>query len=218
MHIYSVNLGTEQTQQNGNRIEHTGIYKNSTPAAVNITPLGLTGDHVHDQENHGGPDQAVYVYSKQDYDWWAGELGKPLAPGTFGENLTIDGLDTAPLQIGDRLIVGPNALILEVTAARIPCSTLASRMQDPQFVKRFRAAQRPGVYCRVIAADSVQVGNAVRLDAYDGDTILVNEMFNQWYTQDADEATLRRILAAPLAIRARRVFEKRLAELLATVK
>jgi MOSC domain-containing protein YiiM len=33
-------------------------------------------------------------------------LGQELAPGTFGENLTISGLESAPVSIGDLLHIG----------------------------------------------------------------------------------------------------------------
>ena len=101
------------------------------------------------QKHHGGPDQAVYVYLSEDYDWWSKTLGRPIAPGTFGDNITISGLTSADLAIGDRLIAGD--VVIEVTTPRIPCNTLAARMGDPGFVKAYRDAGRPGAYCRVIA-------------------------------------------------------------------
>jgi MOSC domain-containing protein YiiM len=87
----------------------------------------------------------VYVYGTPDYAWWSETLGRELAPGTFGENLTVSGLESAGLRIGDRLQIG--TVGCRVTAPRIPCVTLAVRMEDPAFVKRFRQAERPGVYC-----------------------------------------------------------------------
>jgi MOSC domain-containing protein YiiM len=67
-------------------------------------------------------------------------------PGAFGENLTIGTLESALFRIGDRLHIGE--VILEVTAPRIPCDTFATRMGDPTFIKRFRKAGRPELYCR----------------------------------------------------------------------
>ena len=103
--------------------------------------MGLESDTICDTENHGGVDQAVYVYGVPDYDWWAEALAKPLQPGTFGENLTVSDLESAGLQVGDRLEVG--TVVLEVTSPRVPCVTLAARMEDPTFVKRFRAGGAP---------------------------------------------------------------------------
>ncbi|MFN8418216.1 MAG: MOSC domain-containing protein [Anaerolineae bacterium] len=39
-------------------------------------------------------------------------------------------------------------------------------MGDPQFVKRFKEAERPGVYCRVISEGKVSAGDSVTLKPY----------------------------------------------------
>ena len=105
-------------------------------------------------------------------------------------------------------------LVLEVTAARIPCATLAARMGDPQFVKRFRHAGRPGVYCRVIREGTIRAGEPVRHEPYNGHVLITaGEMFRDFYDRDWDEARLRRYLAAPIAIRDREDRARELAEL-----
>jgi MOSC domain-containing protein YiiM len=106
------------------------------------------------------------------------------------------------------------SVILEVTAPRIPCSTLAARMGDPQFVKKYRRAERPGLYCRVIQEGIVRQGDAVAVERYAGETVPVIELFRDHYRRDKDEATLRRFLRAPLAIRARKDVEEDLQKLL----
>jgi len=88
MHILSVNIGQRTPIANAKASGITGIYKNPANRPVMVTSLGLAGDFIADTKHHGGVDQAVYVYGTDDYDWWAAELGRPLAPGTFGENLT----------------------------------------------------------------------------------------------------------------------------------
>lgn len=213
MQLLSVNVGREQPIRNGKATGTSGIFKMPTSAPVRLTRNGLEGDAIIDTENHGGYDQAIYVYGSTDYDWWANILGRALAPGTFGENLTITGLESAPVQIGDRLRVG--AVLLEVTSPRIPCATLVARMGDPQFVKRFRKAERPGLYCRVIETGMVRAGDPVSLEPYQGETITALEMFRWFYDNEVSEADLRRMLAAPIASRSRRENEERLAALLA---
>jgi MOSC domain-containing protein YiiM len=212
MQLISINIGRTQAIQGAKRSGTTGIYKLPVGTAQ-ITAEGLSDDAICDRENHGGIDQAVYVYGTPDYDWWSAELGRALAPGTFGENLTITELESARLNIGDRLRIGD--VVLEVTAPRIPCVTLATRMGDPAFVKRFRNAKRPGLYCRVIQAGAVQVGQPVALKPYDSATITAIEMFQAYYAGDLDEATLRRHLAAPIAIRDRIDKQAQLEKLLA---
>lgn len=206
MQLISANVGHEQTQAKGNDLETTGIYKTPAAGAVQVGSLGIEGDFIGDQHNHGGPDQAVYVYGSSDYDWWSDQLGTDIQPGTFGENLTISGLESATLNIGDRLQVG--AVLLEVTAPRIPCSTLAARMRDPEFVKRYRQGERPGVYCRVLRGGAVQAGDDAALLPHSGETVSILEMFRNHYVRTKDEVTLRRFLAAPISIRARASIER----------
>jgi len=213
MKLISINIGQKRSQQNGKKLETTGIYKMPVQGQVLIASPGIVEDFIGSPKHHGGPDQAVYVYTMDDYDWWSKELGRDLAPGTFGDNLTIRGLESVHVNIGDRLIFG--AVILEVTAPRIPCSTLATRMGDPQFVKKYRDAQRPGFYCRVIAEGEVAAGVEMTIQRYAGEAVGIIEVFRDWYEDDRKEATLRRFLRAPLAIRARRKLESQLERLLA---
>ena len=209
MQLISVNVGSVQPIQA--KSGKTGIYKLPVSEPIQVTVDRLVGDAICDVENHGGVDQAVYIFGAPDYAWWSEHLGYELAPGTFGENLTISELESTQFSIGDRLHIGP--VILEVTAPRIPCVTLAVRMGDPTFVKRFRYAERPGLYCRVIQAGSVQVGEPVTWEPYQGETITALEMFRDFYAPDQSEATLRRHLAAPIAIRDRVDKEARLRNL-----
>lgn len=212
MKVLSVNVGRLTQLPGVKEVGQTGIFKTPADGPVMVTTLGLAGDAIADTQNHGGPDQAVYIYGAPDYAWWAAELGRPLTPGTFGENLTVDGLESARLSAGDRLHLAE--VVLEVTSPRIPCATLAARMGEPTFVKRFRQAERPGVYCRVIREGLAAAGEAVRLEPYAGPTITVLAMFRDHYEPDWDEAKLRRHLAAPIAIRAREDVEERLARLM----
>jgi len=208
MQLTSVNIGTERTQPKGMGFETTGIYKLPARGSVEVTQLGIVGDFVADQANHGGPDQAVYVYGTEDYEWWSAALGRRLLPGTFGENLTVSGLASADFNIGDRLQIG--SVILEVTAPRSPCGTFSRRMGDPLFVKKFRRAERPGLYCRVIQAGAVHAGHPVGLRSAKEHPVGVLELFRQYHDRHKDEAALRRFLGAPIAIRDREIIEREL--------
>lgn len=211
MKIISVNLGQERILQRKDRVEKTGIFKIPASEPVWLSTLGLQNDVIISKKHHGGPDQAVYVYGMADYAWWTNELGKELTPGTFGENLTIEGLQSAQFNIGDYLHSGN--VTLQVTAPRIPCKTFAARMDDPQWVKKFRHAERPGLYCRVISEGFVQADDAVRVEKYSGNTISILEMYRDYYVRDKTETMIRRQLDAPIDIRSRKSLEEELQNL-----
>ena len=212
MKILSVNVGQDRKLENAKSVGKTGIYKQPVSTAVWVDKSGLSNDSICDVENHGDPDQAVYIYGAEDYEWWSGSLNQTLSAGTFGENITIGDLTSASFCIGDRLHIGE--LILEVTAPRIPCVTLAVRMDAPTFVKKFRDAERPGLYCRVLKEGYIQTGDEVTVEAYDGEKITILEMFRDFFQAKPTEANLRRYLAAPIAIRARTHKESQLKALL----
>lgn len=213
MQLLSINLGHEQTLVRPNKTEQTGIFKQPVSGSVQITAQGLPGDFIGDHQHHGGPDQAIYIYGQVDYDWWAQELGRATFPGLFGENLTIGGLASAEIGIGAVLQVGE--VTLQVTAPRIPCGTLAGRMEIPAFVKQFRFAGRPGLYCRVLKAGLVQVGDPVTVTQYPGETFTVAEAMRDYYEAELSEAVLRRYLEIPSAARLKAEKEVQLQKLLA---
>ena len=208
MQLLSINIGAARAVDPARPHDITGIYKEPVAGPVQVTRLGLPGDAIISTRHHGGPDQAVYVYGGADYAWWAGELGRELAPGTFGENLTIGDLESAPLVIGDRLHIG--GVLLEVTAPRIPCDTFARRMGDPDFVARFRAAERPGCYCRVIHEGTIQVGDPVTLEPYAEEPVTIGEVFRDYYEREHSLKDIYRFLAAPLAERARETKQRQM--------
>ena len=180
-----------------------------------VTPLGLADDAIVDVQSHGGLDQAVYVYTIPDYAWWSAHLEQVLEPGTFGENLTVSHLESAALHVGDRLRVG--SVTLEITAARIPCVTLAARMGDPQFVKKFRQAERPGMYCRVIETGSITASDTVELLPYQGEArVSVLESFRCFYKKELSTEELRRFLAVPIPDKMRPHYEELLAHAVAS--
>ena len=210
MRLSSVNIATPHILELAGRRHRTAIEKVPTLRAVQVGMGGLAGDRVASTRHHGGPDQAVYAYTAEDYAWWSSELGVALAPGTFGENLTIEGLESADLFIGDRLRVGSD-VVLEVTSPRIPCATLAARMGDRQFVKRFARARRPGPYLRVLAVGSVRSGDQVALDLSNRSQLPILALAELYYDRKASEERLADALRAPIAIRARADIEERLA-------
>jgi MOSC domain-containing protein YiiM len=212
MRVVSVNAGRAELMKIGARTVSTGIRKAPVERGYAGT-LGLSGDVVADEENHGGPDQALYLYASDDYAFWAAELGGVPEPGTFGENLTLSSFGPDPVRIGDRFRIG--AVLVEATAPRIPCSVFATRMGEPNWVKRFAGARRPGIYVRVLEPGDVAVGDVVQqLSAESGAPTIV-DLMDVWYDSDPDPQLLERLLASPLAERARTEVERKLERALA---
>ena len=169
MRIGSVNIG--QPRPNPRKpVKLTGIDKRPVDGPVMVTRprakgmgmVGLAGDRVYDVLNHGGPDQAVYAYAREDLDFWAAELGRPLLNGVFGENLTTEGIDVNDALIGERWRIGPD-LILETSCPRIPCGTFQGWLAREGWIKRFTLAARPGPYLRVIEPGEIRAGDRIEV-------------------------------------------------------
>jgi MOSC domain-containing protein YiiM len=157
--LLSVNLADLRTLERGGKPVSTGIWKLPAAGRVHAGPEGLEGDVQADRSVHGGIDQALYAYAREDLDWWEGEVGRPLEAGAFGENLTLAGIDASGATVGERWRLG--GVLAEVTSPRIPCWKLATKMGDPRFIKTFARARRMGAYLRVIEPGELGAGDAV---------------------------------------------------------
>jgi hypothetical protein len=118
----------------------------------------------------------------------------------------------ADFNIGDYLHIG--AVSLQITAPRIPCNTFATRMNDPEWVKKFRHAGRPGLYCRVIKEGTIHAGDSVLVEKYSGKTVSIAESYRDYYDRNKTKETIRRHLKAPLATRLRKILEDELQKLI----
>jgi MOSC domain-containing protein YiiM len=156
--LLSVNLARPRTLKRRGGPVRTGIWKHPATSPVIVAATGLDGDFVGDRRaGHGAPDKTVYAYAREDYDWWEAELGREFEPGSFGENLTVEGLDASGAEVGERWRVG--LALLEVSGPRLPCWKLGVKMGDPKFVKRFGEALRLGAYFRVLEEGQVAAGD-----------------------------------------------------------
>ena len=163
-------------------LDLTGIDKRPSKGRVAVSvpgraESGLAGDAIQDTKHHGGPDQAVYAYAVEDRDRWAAELGRDLAPGSFGQNLDTVGVDVTGAVIGERWVVGDDGLVLEVSCPRIPCTTFQGFMDQPRWVKRFTEFGAPGAYLRVVVPGTVGAGDDVRVVDRPAHGVTIGDVF-----------------------------------------
>jgi MOSC domain-containing protein YiiM len=169
----------------------TGIDKRPTTGPIMVRApgranggagSGLAGDTIGDRASHGGDDQAVYAYAREDLDRWEQELGRTLTSGSFGANLTTQSIDVNAALIGERWSIG-DQLVLEVTSPRVPCSTFRGWMGIPGWLKTFTAAAIPGAYLRVVMPGAVSAGDAIVVSHRPDHPVSVAAMFRSLTTE-----------------------------------
>jgi MOSC domain-containing protein YiiM len=130
---------------------------------AHVTPEGLEGDAHRDREHHGGPERAVCVYSMEAIRALTAE-GHAIAPGTLGENVTVEGFDWARVEPGARLALG-DVVLLEVTRYTSPCFNIKAAFVGGEFA-RVSQKRHPGwsrVYTRVLREGTIRTGDPARL-------------------------------------------------------
>jgi MOSC domain-containing protein YiiM len=189
MRLLSVNVGKPRPNP-WKPVALTGIDKQPVSGPVLVTApgpkgtgaVGLAGDRVYDVQHHGGTDQAVYAYAREDLDLWQAELDMPLRNGMFGENLTTLGVDITGALIGERWRLGRD-VILEVSCPRIPCGTFQGWLARAGWIKRFTSAARPGTYLRVIAPGEIMTGDPVSIESRPAHDVTVALAFKALTTE-----------------------------------
>src|SRR2546421_4754685 len=159
--VLSVNVGSVREFEYAGRPARSAIWKSPVVGRIAARGVNLAGDDQADRTAHGGPDKALYAYAVEDARWWEQEIGRALAYGEFGENLTTEVIDVNDALVGERWRIGTT--VLEVSEPRIPCWRLAVRMKDKLFPRRFTEALRPGAYLRIVVEGDVAAGNEIRV-------------------------------------------------------
>jgi MOSC domain-containing protein YiiM len=187
--VSSVNTGRARDAEWAGRLKRTAIDKRPARGPVAVGKLGLAGDEQVDQPDHGGYEQALYAYAREDLDWWVERLGRELPGGVFGENITTAGLDITGGLIGEVWRLG--SAVVQITSPRIPCAVFAGWLDEPQWVKRFGDAGRVGAYLRVLKEGRVSAGDPVEVLSRPATPVTIAESVRAFYG-DAD--LMRRLL------------------------
>jgi MOSC domain-containing protein YiiM len=198
--LESVNLGRPRPNPHKSA-KDTGIGKQPVTGPVEIrdpgpktTGLGsgVVGDFIGDGKHHGGSEQAVYAYQREDLDRWGMRLERDLSNGFFGENLTTSGIDVNDARIGERWRIGPE-VELQVTGPRIPCATFRGWVGEKGWVKKFTAEARPGAYLQVITPGSIHAGDRIEVTHRPEHVVTVSLVFR---AETTERDLLPQLLAA----------------------
>lgn len=194
--LESVNVGVPKPYVGkGGR---SGIDKMPAAGPVAVTvpgwgTSGVAGDAIVDKPNHGGPDQAVYAYAREDLEVWAAKLDRSIRAGFFGENLTTVGVEVTGAVVGEVWRVG--TVVLQVTSPRIPCATFTDQMKRARWVKEFTAHGAPGAYLRVLEPGELRAGDEITVTDRPDSPVTIGVMFRA-LTGEPDLLPL--LVAAPL--------------------
>lgn len=189
--VRSVNVGRPRAFDHHGRAATSAIWKSPVDGPVAARGVNLEGDDQADRSVHGGPDKAIYAYAVEDQAAFVAE-GFDVQPGTFGENLTIEGVDLSAALVGERWQIG--SVELEVSEPRLPCFKLGVRMGDPGFVRTFAQARRPGTYLRIVTEGTLQRGDDVRVLARPDHDLTVGDIFEIYLFRKSEAV---RLLEAP---------------------
>ena len=171
----------------------TGIDKRPTDASIRFENDGVAGDVVVDRKHHGGYDKAVYVYAKEDSNWWEAQIGRELNNGAFGENLTTEGIDVNEARIGERWQIG--SVVLEVSEPRIPCRVFAGFWDRPTLIKEFTDSRRSGAYLRIIQEGEIAAGDEIKIIYSPEHEITIKDIFEAKAGERGKIAQLKQVAA-----------------------
>ena len=192
--LLSINIG-QPKDADWAGIGRTSIDKQPVTGPVGVTELGVTGDQVSDTAHHGGIDQAVYAYAREDLDFWEAELGQQIRDGQFGENLTTEGIDLTNAVVGTRWQIGE--VVLEIAGVRTPCNNFkgwiaVSSFDNTSWVKRFAVERRPGPYLRALATGSITADDSIEVVHEPDHGVTVRDLFE---ALNLDRSRLPELLA-----------------------
>ncbi|MCK3684264.1 MOSC domain-containing protein [Maribellus sp. YY47] len=212
MKIVSTNIGEPRTLPFNGKEVTTGIFKFPVEEGIFLGAEDVEKDHVIDRRYHGGIDKACYLYSADHYEYWQKlypELEMPW--GMFGENLTVEGLHEAQVNIGDVFSIGD--VIVQATQPRQPCYKLNFRFHDKEIVRQFVDSGFSGVYVRVLEGGQVTAGTEMkRIERKE--SVSIQQVYTWIYASDFDPEIKRAINDPNIAASCRKDLLKRWGDLL----
>jgi MOSC domain-containing protein YiiM len=198
MKLLSINVGQPRTVETARGPILTSIYKEPVVGARQVVGHNIEGDRQSDLTAHGGPSKAVYAYAWDHYAHWGEVLNEPsLQFGSFGENLTVEGLCEDELCIGDQLDVG--TVRLRVTQPRMPCAKLALRFGRSDMVKLFWRSGLSGIYFAVEREGLIAAGDELQIAFRHPLRVSVADVVRLYKQEREDNDLFERVMAAPVS-------------------
>ncbi len=193
--IISINAGKPKTFDWKGELVTTSIWKEPVQGTINVNYLNLEGDLQSDLKVHGGPDKAVYAYPGEHYKFWAQELEQDLPWGSFGENLTTNGLNERDVRVGDKFQIG--SALFQVTQPRFPCYKLGLKFNDARMVRRFVQSRRNGFYLRILEEGAFRPGDAIGLVEKSQSGILIRDFISLYLGEEKEPGLTAKAIGSP---------------------
>lgn len=208
MQIISTNIGESRIIQWKDKQVETGIFKFPVNQPIFLETDDVVNDYVIDRKYHGGADKACYLYSADHYSYWQNLYpALDLKWGMFGENITVQGLHEANVNIGDVFEIGD--AVVQATQPRQPCFKLEFRFNNNLIVKQFVDSGFSGVYVRVLKTGNVKTGDSMKLIERQN-SISIQKVYELLYTSVLQkEAVLQAVNDPNIAASCRRDLIKR---------
>jgi len=212
MKIISTNIGEPRIFEYRGKEVKTGLFKHPVNNPIFLGEEDVEDDHVIDRRYHGGKDKACYLYSADHYEYWQNMYSElDFTWGMFGENLTVEGLQEADINIGDVFQIGE--AVVQATQPRQPCYKLEFRFHDRQIIHKFVDSGFSGVYVRVLKKGAVKTGDSItRIN--NAPSVSIQKVFEWIYASEFDPEVARAINDPLIAESCKRDLLKRWGDLL----
>ena len=190
MKVISTNLAKPVFFEWNGETHSTGIFKYPVDQALTLQEENVLDDTIADRRVHGGVFKACYLYSSDNYPYW-----KEKYPhldwkwGMFGENLTVDGLDEAQLQIGSIYELG--TALVQITQPREPCYKLGYRFGNQDILGEFIEHGCPGTYVRILKTGQVKNGDELKLVEASESPLTTKQFYKLLFSRQKDKELIK---------------------------
>lgn len=123
------------------------------------------------------------------------EFQTTLPASAFGENITVTNMLESDVCIGDTYQLGE--AIIQVTQARVPCSTISKRLGIPGILPRIVATGFTGYLCRVLQEGTVRKDSKITLLERPSNNVSVLFSNEIYFHNRKDKDAIEKILSVP---------------------